>query len=569
MAKISRQQYASLYGPTAGDKIRLGDTSLFAEIEHDHTVYGEECWTGAGRVMRDGMAYDAHTSRADGAIDMLIENATIIDPVLGVIKADIGVRDGKIAGVGKAGNPNIQDGIDENLVCGPNTTYYPAGGLIVTPGGIDVHIHFLSAEQCEHAISTGLTTMIGGSMGPLFAIDCGGPWNTHRMIEASEKWPINFGFFGRGSSHNPDTVAEHLDGGIIGVKIHVDYGAMPATIDGALTASQEYDFPVMIHTDTLNESGFYEDTLAAIAGRTMHMYHTEGGGGGHAPDIIRCNGEPHLLPSSTNPTNPYTLNAFDEGLDMTMSCHLLRYDLPEDVAFAESRVRPQTMMAEDVLHDLGAISMFGSDSQGMGRVNEVISRCWQLASKMRDQRGRLGHEKTKDADNERIKRYIAKYTINAARAFGMDKYIGSIEPGKMADLVTWKPAFFGIKPLGVIKGGFVAHGASGDSAGSYWQTEPVIQRAQFGGCGKAPQSLSATFVHQRALDLDIAGQLGLSKALLPISSFTGLGKKDMLHNDACPDIRVDPSTFDVFVDGELAACDPATEVTLGQTYMMR
>jgi urease subunit alpha len=411
--------------------------------------------------------------------------------------------------------------------------------------------------------------MIGGSMGPLFAIDCGGPWNTHRMIEASEKWPINFGFFGRGSSHDPDTVAEHLDGGIIGVKIHEDYGAMPATIDGALTASQEYDFPVMIHTDTLNESGFYEDTLAAIAGRAMHMYHTEGGGGGHAPDIIRCNGEPHLLPSTTNPTNPYSLNAFDEGLDMTMSCHLLRYDLPEDVAFAESRVRPQTMMAEDVLHDLGAISMFGSDSQGMGRVNEVISRCWQLASKMRDQRGRLGHEKTRDADNERIKRYIAKYTINAARAFGIDKYIGSIEPGKMADLVTWKPAFFGIKPLGIIKGGFVAHGATGDSAGSYWQTEPVLQRAQFGGCGKAPQSLSATFVHQRALDLDVAGQLGLAKALLPITSFTSLSKKDMLHNDACPDIRVDPSTFDVTVDGELAACEPIADVSLGQNYMLR
>jgi urease subunit alpha len=542
MAKISRQQYASLYGPTTGDKIRLGDTSLFAEIEKDHTVYGEECWTGAGRVMRDGMVYDAHTSRADGAIDMLIENATIIDPVQGIIKADIGVRDGKIAGIGKAGNPNIQDGVDGNLVCGPNTTYYPAGGLIVTPGGIDVHIHFLSTEQCENAISTGLTTMIGGSMGPLFAIDCGGPWNTARMHEASEQWPINFGFFGRGSSHDPETVAEHLDGGIIGVKIHEDYGAMPATINGALTASQEYDFPVMIHTDTLNESGFYEDTLAAIAGRTMHMYHTEGGGGGHAPDIIRCNGEPHLLPSSTNPTNPYTLNAFDEGRDMTMSCHLLRYDLPEDVAFAESRVRPQTMMAEDVLHDMGAISMFGSDSQGMGRVNEVISRCWQLASKMRDQRGRLAHEKTKDADNERIKRYIAKYTINAARAFGIDKYVGSIEVGKMA---------------------------TGDSAGSYWQTEPVQQKAQFGGRGRAPQTLSANFVHQRALDIDLPGRLGLVKPMLPMTSFTALSKKDMLHNDACPEIRVDPSTFDVTVDGELAACDPVAQVTLGQNYLMR
>ena len=569
MVKIPREEYARYYGPTTGDKVRLGDTSLYAEVERDHTSYGDECWVGAGRVMRDGMAYDAHTSRADGAIDMLIENATIIDPVLGIVKADIGVRDGKIAGVGKAGNPRVQNGVDKALVCGPNTTYYPAGGLIVTPGGIDVHVHFLSPQQCEHAIASGLTTMIGGSMGPLFAIDCGGPWNTARMHEASEEWPINFGFFGRGSSHDPATVAEHLDGGVIGVKIHEDYGAMPATIDGCLRASQEYDISVQIHTDTLNEAGFYEDTMAAIAGRPIHMYHTEGAGGGHAPDIIRCNGEPHCLTSSTNPTNPYTVNAFDEGLDMTMACHLLRYDLPEDVAFAESRVRPPTIAAEDVLHDLGAISMFGSDSQGMGRINEVISRCWQLASKMRDQRGRLPGEKTKDADNERIKRYIAKYTINPARAFGIDSYVGSIEPGKMADLVVWLPSFFGIKPFGVIKGGFVARGASGDAAGSYLGTQPVIIRSQFGEHGRAPQSLSANFVHQRALDIDLPGRLGLAKPMLPIGSFVKLSKKDMLHNDACPEIKVDSQTFEVFVDGELATCDPIDTVTLGQRYMMR
>jgi urease subunit alpha len=569
MVMMHRREYARLYGPTTGDRVRLGDTALVAEIEHDHTVYGEECIVGAGRMMRDGMGVDAHASRADGALDMVVQSALVMDPVLGIVKADIGVRDGKIVGLGKAGNPHVQDGVDPNLVVGPNTTFYPAMGQIVTPGGIDIHVHFIGPEQCDHALATGLTTLIGGGLGALFAIDSGGPWNTARMLEAAEHWPINFGFFGRGSSHDPKTVAEHLDGGIIGVKIHEDYGAMPATIDGCLRASAEWDFPVQIHTDTMNESGFYEDTMAAIAGRTIHMYHTEGSGGGHAPDIIRCNGEPHCLTSSTNPTNPYTVNVFDEALDMTMYPHMLKFHVPEDVAFAESRIRSQTVAAEDVLHDLGAIAMFGSDSQGMGRVNEVILRCWQLASKMRTERGRLPEEKTKDADNERIKRYLAKYTINCARAFGIEQYVGSLEPGRMADFVTWDPAFFGVKPVAVFKSGFNVRAYMGDSAGAILATQPTLSRETWGHFGRAPQALSATFAHRRALDLDVPGRLGLAKPMLPIGPFVGLGKKDMLHNEACPDIRVDPETFEVFVDGALATARPLKEITLGTRYMMR
>ncbi len=569
MVKIHRRDYAAMYGPTTGDRVRLGDTALYGEIEHDHTHYGDECVVGAGKNLRDGMAFAGFKTRAKGALDMVVENATVIDPVIGIVKADIGVRDGKIAGVGKAGNPHVMDGVDDNLVCGPNTTVYPAGGLIVTPGGIDIHIHYISPQQCAHALSSGLTTMIGGGLGPLFAIDSGGVWNTARMLEAAEAFPLNFGFFGRGSSHDPASVIEQLQGGVVGVKIHEDYGAMPATIDACLAVSQDLDVPVQIHTDTLNESGFYESTMAAIAGRTIHMYHTEGAGGGHAPDIIRCNGERHCLTSSTNPTNPFTTNAFDEHIDMTMACHLLNPNIPEDVAFAESRVREQTIAAEDVLHDLGAISMFGSDSQGMGRVNEVIARCWQLASKMRDQQGRLAEERTALADNERIKRYIAKYTINAARAFGIDQYVGSIEPGKMADLVTWRPSMFGLKPMTVIKGGFVARGTTGDGAGCSLGVEPMAMRPQWGAYGRAPSSTSATFAHQIGLDHDVPGRLGLTKPMLPISSFTKLSKADMLHNDYCPEIRVDPQTFEVFADGALATCAPISKITLGQKYMMR
>ena len=481
MVTMTRAAYAAHYGPTRGDLVRLGDTSLLAEVEHDHGVPGEECMTGGGKTMRDGMGFAAGVKRADGCLDMVVHNALVVDPVLGIVKGDIGIRDGKIVGVGKAGNPAIMAGVHPELVCGASTVVCHGEGFIATPGGIDVHVHQKSAELCYHALSTGLTTMIGGGHGILMAIDSGGEWHTGRMLQAAEHFPVNFGFFTRGSLHFAESVAEGLAGGVIGAKIHEDYGAMPATIDACLRAADEHDFQVQLHTDTLNEAGFYEDTIAAIAGRTIHMYHTEGAGGGHAPDIIRCNAVANCLPSSTNPTNPYTVNTFDEHLDMTMTAHRLNPAVPEDVAFAESRIRPQTIAAEDILHDMGAISMFGSDSEGMGRINEVIPRCWQLASKMKDQRGRLPEERTARADNERIKRYIAKYTINAARTFGVEEWIGSLEPGKMADIVLWRPTHFGIKASFVIKSGFVAWAVSGDAAASLATCDPLISRPQWGG----------------------------------------------------------------------------------------
>lgn len=570
MVSIARRDYAALYGPTVGDGLRLGDTSLVAVVEKDYAVYGDECLHGGGKTLRDGLGLAAGITNDDGALDFLLCNVTVIDAVLGIVKGDLGIRDGKIVGVGKAGNPAVMDGVDPRLIVGAGTTVRDCEGLIATAGGIDVHVHFDSAGLVDHAIASGLTTMLGGSLGPItVGIDSGGPFNTGKMLQASEAWPMNFGFLGRGNSHIPASLKEQLETGCVGMKIHEDWGAMPATIDACLRSADELDYQVQLHTDTLNESGFLEDTLAAIAGRTVHMYHTEGAGGGHAPDIIRVAGEAYCLPSSTNPTNPYTVNTFDEHLDMTMTCHHLNPAIPEDVAFAESRIRAQTIAAEDVLHDIGAISMLGSDSQGMGRIHEVICRTWQLASKMKDQRGLLPEDRIGFGDNERIKRYIAKYTINAARTFGIAEHVGSLEDGKMADIVVWRPAFFGIKPELVIKGGFIAWGAMGDSAASLMTCEPLMLRPQWGAFGKAAPALSACFVHPLAIARGLGQELGISKRLLPASGTRGLKKSDMLHNDACPNIRVDPQTFDVFVDGELATCEPATELPLARRYMLR
>ncbi|MBM3393750.1 MAG: urease subunit alpha [Betaproteobacteria bacterium] len=570
MARLTRKEYALLYGPTKGDAVRLGDTSLLAEIEHDFGVPGDECLHGGGKTLRDGMGLAAGYDSAQGALDMLISNAVIIDPVLGVVKGDIGIKDGRIVGIGKAGNPAVMDGVHPKLICGAATTVRDAEGFIATPGGIDVHVHFDSAQLVEHAIGSGLTTMIGGSLGPItVGIDCGGEWNVGKMLQASEHWPMNFGFLGRGNSSKPRSLLDQMAAGCIGLKIHEDWGSMPAVIDTCLSVADELDFQVQLHTDTLNESGFLEDTLAAINGRTIHMYHTEGAGGGHAPDIIAVAGQMNCLPSSTNPTNPYTINTFDEHLDMIMVCHHLNPAVPEDVAFAESRIRAQTIAAEDILHDMGAISMLGSDSQGMGRINEVICRTWQLASKMKDQRGRLPEEKTRIGDNERIKRYIAKYTLNAARSFGIDQHIGSLESGKIADIVLWRPGFFGIKPELVVKGGFIAWSAMGDSAASLMTCEPLAMRPQWGAFGEAKKHLSFNFVSQLSVDRDVRGRLGLVKQCLSAKGTRKLTKRHMLHNDACPNITVNPSSFDVMIDGRIITCDPVSRVPLGQRYMLR
>ncbi|CAA2105309.1 Urease subunit alpha [Methylobacterium bullatum] len=570
MVTIPRRDYAALYGPTTGDGVRLADTSLVAVVEKDYAVYGDECLHGGGKTLRDGIGMAPGVTSAEGALDFLLCNVLVIDPVLGIVKGDLGIRHGKIVGIGKAGNPAIMDGVDPRLIVSAGTTVRDCEGLIATPGAIDVHVHFDSAALPDHAIASGITTLLGGSLGPItVGIDSGGPFNTGKMLQAAEHWPVNFGFLGRGNTHKPAALKEQLETGVLGLKIHEDWGAMPSAIDACLGFADEHDFQVQLHTDTLNESGFVEDTLAAIGGRVIHMYHTEGAGGGHAPDIIRVAGLPHCLPSSTNPTNPYTVNTFDEHLDMTMVCHHLNPALPEDVAFAESRIRAQTIAAEDVLHDIGAISMLGSDSQGMGRIHEVICRTWQLASKMKDQRGSLPQDRAGFGDNARIKRYIAKYTINAARTFGIAEHIGSLEEGKMADIVLWRPAFFGIKPELVIKGGFIAWGAMGDSAASLMTCEPMLLRPQWGAFGLAKQGLSACFVHPLAIERGLRDELGLRKALLPAHGTRTLNKADMLWNDACPDIRVDPQTFDVFVDGAIATCEPAKVLPLAQRYMLR
>ncbi|MCW5619657.1 MAG: urease subunit alpha [Burkholderiales bacterium] len=568
MATLTRAAYANLYGPTTGDLVRLGDTALLAQIEHDFAHYGDELTTGAGKVMRDGEGFEPTGTYASGALDMVVQNATIIDAVAGIVKADIGIRDGRIVGIGKAGNPKIMNGVDPHLRCGPNTTVVHADGFIVTAGGIEAHAHFISPQQCWHALAGGITTMIGMTPGPHFDVSCSGPNVLGKLIQGADEFPLNFGFLGRGCME-PGAVEESVAGGALGVKIHEDYGASPAVLDGTLVAADRNDFAVHIHTDTINEFGFCEDTLAVIAGRSVHMYHTEGSGGGHAPDLVRVNGMPNVLPSSTNPTNPFTPFGLNEGLPMTMLAHFLNFGVPEDVAFAEMRVRPQTMAAEDLLHDMGAISIFATDTQGMGRLAENIAKCWQLASVMKERVGRLPEETTARADNERIKRYVAKYTINPAIAAGIDHYVGSIQPGRFADLVIWPRASFGIKPFLVIKGGFVTWSIMGDGNGSIFMTEPMVQRPMWGALGRARNALSATFVSQLALDNDVARKLDVQKPMLPIRSVRKLGKKDMVRNDALPDIQVDARTFDVFADGRRLWCEPAQRVPLCRRYLLR
>ena len=569
MATMSRRRYAQMFGPTAGDRVRLGDTGLLALVERDCIRHGEEAITGLGKTLRDGAGIDGRALLAEGALEAVIANAVVMCPVQGIFKADIGIREGRIHAIGKAGNPAAMAGVSPGMTIGPGTKHFSGQGLIATPGGIDVHAHYAQPREVWHALSAGLTTMIGGGWPGCWSIDSGGEWANAKMLKALERFPMNFGLFARGGAQRAEAIVEQIGSGVIGVKIHEDLGATPAVIDSCLAVADELDFQVQLHTDSMNESGFYEDTMAAIAGRCIHMYHTEGAGGGHAPDILRCNGEPHCLPSSTTPTNPFTANAFDEHLDMMMICHTLRGDIPEDVAFAESRLRPQTMAAEDVLHDLGAISMAGSDAEGMGRAMDTIAGMWRLASKMKEEGGPLADEPFAGADNARILRYLAKVTINPAIAFGIARHVGSLEVGKMADIVLWQPAFFGVKASQVLKAGAQVWSPLGDASASLSIAEPVIYRESWPATGSAPDTLSALFVHPAAIDNDMAGRWSIAKPMLPISGTRRLGKADMVRNDALPAIRVDAQSFEVFVDGELATSRPAKEVALNRRYFLR
>ena len=567
--ELSREAYTDLFGATEGDRLRLGDTNLLAEIEDDHGTYGDEAVFGGGKTMRDGMGMQSGTTQAEGALDWVFSNAVVIDPVMGVQKGDIGVRDGKIAGIGKAGNPDTMDGVDDDLVIGPSTDTAPADGLIATPGAFDIHVHFNSKERVGHARAGGGTTMMGGGYGGGATTCTTGPENIKRFLEAAEEYPMNVGFYAKGNSSGPDPIVEQIEAGACGLKLHEDWGSTPDVVDTALTVADEEDVQVCIHTDTLNESGFLEDTYDAIDGRTIHTFHIEGAGGGHAPDVLELIGHDHMLPSSTNPSMPYTVNTFDEHLDMVMVCHHLNPDVPEDVAFAESRIRSETIAAEDVLHDMGAISMMTSDSQAMGRMAEVICRTWQTAHKMKAQRGPLPADEGTGADNARIERYVAKYTLNPAKVAGIDDYIGSLEPGKMADIVLWEPEFFGIKPKYVIKGGFPVHSEMGEANGSLMTCEPVMQRSRMGAVGKAKHSLSTTFVSEAAYENDIGDELGLESRVRPVEGTREVGKSDMLHNDYAPDdIDIDPQTFEVEVDGEHVTCEPAEEIPLTQRYTL-
>lgn len=566
--KIERNAYADMFGPTTGDRVRLADTDLIIEVEDDRTVYGEEVKFGGGKVIRDGMG-QSQTTRADGAVDTVITNALIVDHT-GIFKADIGLKDGRIAAIGKAGNPDVQPGVD--IVVGPGTEAIAAEGKIVTAGGLDVHIHFICPQQIDDALYSGLTTMMGGGTGPAAgtnATTCTpGPWHIGRMLQAAEAFPMNLGFFGKGNASTPSALEEQVKAGVCALKLHEDWGTTPAAIDTCLSVADDYDVQVLIHTDTLNESGFVENTVAAFKDRTIHAFHTEGAGGGHAPDIIKVCGEDNVIPSSTNPTRPFTVNTVDEHLDMLMVCHHLDPKIPEDVAFAESRIRRETIAAEDILHDLGAFSIIASDSQAMGRVGEVITRTWQTADKMKKQRGSLPQE-TGDNDNFRVRRYIAKYTINPAVAHGVSDHVGSIEVGKLADLVLWNPQFFGAKPDVVLKCGTIAAAPMGDPNASIPTPQPVHYRPMFGAFGKSLTSSSVSFVSQAGLDAGVKDTLGLERDLLPVADTRGgIGKKSMILNDATPVMEVDPETYEVRADGELLTCEPANVLPLAQRYFL-
>jgi len=586
--RMDRRAYAETFGPTTGDRVRLADTELFIEVEKDFTTYGDEVKFGGGKVIRDGMG-QSPISNADGAVDTVITNALILD-WWGIVKADVGIKDGKIYKIGKAGNPYIQDRVD--IIIGPGTEVIAGEGMILTAGGIDSHIHFICPQQIEVAIASGITTMIGGGTGPATgtnATTCTpGPWHMYRMLQAADAFPVNLGFLGKGNSSQPQGLVEQIFAGAMGLKLHEDWGTTPATIDTCLSVADEYDVQVAIHTDTLNEAGFVEATIAAFKNRAIHTYHTEGAGGGHAPDIIKVCGQANVLPSSTNPTRPYTVNTLEEHLDMLMVCHHLDRSIPEDVAFAESRIRRETIAAEDILHDLGAFSMISSDSQAMGRVGEVIIRTWQTAHKMKVQRGHLppltppdqggetrgitppyqGGESGGENDNFRVKRYIAKYTINPAITHGISQYVGSVEEGKLADLCLWRSAFFGVKPEMVIKGGAIAYGQMGDANASIPTPQPVHMRPMFGSFGGAIAATCLTFVSQAARDRDIAAQLGLQKPTVAVSGTRQISKRDMKLNNYLPQMEVDPETYEVRADGELLTCEPATVLPMAQRYFL-
>ena len=565
--KVSREKYASIFGPTTGDRVRLADTELFAEVEHDYTVYGEEVKFGGGKVIRDGMG-QSQVTRADGAVDLVVTNALVID-YLGIYKADIGVKDGKIHSIGKAGNPDIQSGV--NIIVGPATEVIAGEGKILTAGGMDAHIHFICPQQIEDALHSGLTTMLGGGTGPAhgtLATTCTpGPWNIGKMLQSADAFPMNLSFAGKGNASLPEALREQVRAGASSLKLHEDWGTTPGAIDCCLNVADELDVQVMIHTDTLNESGFVENTIKAIGGRTIHAFHTEGAGGGHAPDIIKLAGEENVIPSSTNPTRPYTINTIEEHLDMLMVCHHLDKSIPEDVAFAESRIRKETIAAEDILHDVGAMSIIASDSQAMGRVGEVIIRTWQTADKMKKQRGRLSEEKG-DNDNLRIKRYIAKYTINPAIAHGMSNHIGSIEIGKRADFVLWNTAFFGVKPEMVLIGGVITCAQMGDPNASIPTPQPVYSRPMFGAYGRSMETNSIIFVSQSASENKGLDELALRKKIVPIENTRNISKKSMKLNDLCPEIEVDPETYEVRLNGELITCEPAKELPMAQRYFL-